>query len=624
MRASVCQLRDLYTTFNKAYVIPSYQRPFAWSQEKACELLESIMSDASDEEINLTSLGTLLFHPLELQRNNPYGNNLPISNAVNSVWEIIDGQQRLTTLALIGRCLNERLHTLHNNGLIYQPNTDLQQLYCTYRRVNGRPMPLIIRDGDNFDDRFTSEIALFLDSFNNPNQQAPNIGSNLRAVYVAVSSWVWENLNESNFQLFCDYFLDRCTFIQVEASEENQAFTLFETLNSTSEPLTAFEVYKSKVIRNFPENFISFEKTNEYLNYSDSKRDEITKKSNDLVFFHSQVWSGLRPKIHFVSLKKYLDRQISQERIAGLENIALFLSSVWDSQDKNYPWQTREATSHIRFLKATKHLAPIPLLARYFQEDPIQLPRVLEIVCGFFVLWRSGLPNNRLPEVYRALFDQNSQNNMAVTGGRLKQPHELAAYFKEILVDKIGSPQRGSAEERLLSLKKSWINNFQRNLNYDELPTICRLIVLLDIENRLRCNLVPDDPWTKIDDIEHIYPQANVQDETISQIINCIGNLTFLPPTINRSIQNIDWEHKRQIYLLLSQPLKTSINFYEDGTALPDAVIAFLRDPQSPSLAYLHHIGTFIEWGETEIRDRNLAMLNRIWEIMFTNYLRST
>ena len=174
----------------------------------------------------------------------------------------------------------------------------------------------------------------------------------------------------------------------------------------------------------------------------------------------------------------------------------------------------------------------------------------------------------------------------------------------------------------MATLKQSWINNFQRNLNYDELPTICRLVVLLDVESRLRGNLIPDDPWTKIDDIEHIFSQANATTDVIIQILNSIGNLTFLPPTINRSIQNIGWEEKRQIYQLLSMPIKTNINFYENGEPLPEAVVEFLRKPNSPCLAYLGEICSHRNWGETEIRQRNSEMLNRIWEIMFTNYLR--
>jgi len=311
-----------------------------------------------------------------------------------------------------------------------------------------------------------------------------------------------------------------------------------------------------------------------------------------------------------------------EDRIIGLEKISLFLKDVWDKQSESFSWLNRESINHIRFLKASKHFAPIPLLARYFIESPEELPRVLQIVCGFFVLWRSGLPNNKLPEAYRALFDQNSPNNMSIVGGRLKRPHELSTYFREILINKIGAPQRGDQTERMATLKRSWVNNFQRNLNYDELPTICRLIVLLDVENRLRSNLIPDDPWTKLDDIEHIYAQANASTDEIRQEINSIGNLTFLPPTINRSIQNIEWTKKKQIYELLARPTRTSINYFENGDPLPEAVVDFLREPNTPCLAYLEDISSHTTWGEAEIRERNNDMLNRVWEIMFSNYLR--
>jgi hypothetical protein len=313
-----------------------------------------------------------------------------------------------------------------------------------------------------------------------------------------------------------------------------------------------------------------------------------------------------------------------EDRIIGLEKISLFLKDVWDKQNESFGWLNTKAINHIRFLKASKHYAPIPLLARYFIESPNDLPRVVEIVCGFFVLWRSGLPNNKLPEAYRALFDANSPNNMAVLGGRLKRPHELATYFRDILINKIGTPQRGDQSERLASLKQNWMNNFQRNLNYEELPTICRLIVLLDIESRLRSNLIPDDPWTKLDDIEHIHSQANAKSDEVSQVVNTIGNLTFLPPSVNRSIQNIEWKEKRQIYKLLSQITRTNINFYENGNQLPDAVVDFLREPNSPCLAYLGEISSHEMWGEIEIRERNNDMLNRAWDIMFTDYLRNT
>ncbi|GAA5526770.1 DUF262 domain-containing protein [Herpetosiphon gulosus] len=45
MQADAIPLEYLYTTLNKGYVIPGYQRPFAWNSDKAIELLDSILED---------------------------------------------------------------------------------------------------------------------------------------------------------------------------------------------------------------------------------------------------------------------------------------------------------------------------------------------------------------------------------------------------------------------------------------------------------------------------------------------------------------------------------------------------------------------------------------------------
>lgn len=46
MDADALQLMKLYDTLNKAYVIPLYQRPFAWEPRKAIELLDAVLQDA--------------------------------------------------------------------------------------------------------------------------------------------------------------------------------------------------------------------------------------------------------------------------------------------------------------------------------------------------------------------------------------------------------------------------------------------------------------------------------------------------------------------------------------------------------------------------------------------------
>ncbi len=130
MDAHAIPLLKLYETVNKAYVIPIYQRPFAWDSRKAEELLNAVLEDAN-ENAKITSLGTLLI--CNIPGANPFGNNTPTTVAPSTMWEVVDGQQRLTVFAIIGHALNERHKSLVVNGLMYSPPLEFEMLFATSR-----------------------------------------------------------------------------------------------------------------------------------------------------------------------------------------------------------------------------------------------------------------------------------------------------------------------------------------------------------------------------------------------------------------------------------------------------------------------------------------------------------
>jgi hypothetical protein len=612
MRASAVPLSVLFNTTNKAYVIPNYQRPFAWDGDKACELLDSILTD-SDENESITSLGTLLFFPVSTTNNHPFGNNTPASNAVNTLWEIIDGQQRMTVFSIIGYILWKKLKELQdNNGLAYNPSLDLRYFFGSKNKEDGTRVPSIIRDTDNFDTGYRSEIAKLHNFFNGITTSMPNdLGNNIKNVYDEITNWVNTNLNGQNFSKFCEYLLKNCTYVQVEADDQNTAFTMFETLNSTSVPLTAFEVYKSQIIRRLNESDISFKETDALLDYANAERDSVTKNSNTLAFAHSQANIGKIPKKHFLALKKYLDKCVDKDSLISLELSAKFLKEIWNDQSCKDGWFDDQTKDCIRFLKAMKHEAPMPMMMRYYLSNPSDLKIVSKIVVAFFTLWRCGIPTNKLPDAYRALLKDGGPDNMALKGGVLKDPIVLAAYFRQKLEERWTNGNKNTYEEK-------WISNYQAYLNYESLPIICRLFVLLDIESSLKANLLPDDPWTITDDIEHIAPSSSLIDR---ETLNSLGNLTFLPASINRSIQNIAWDKKQEVYSLLSRTVKQNASTFNDSTPLPPALVEYLSNPQSNVLAHLDSISKNENWGELEIKNRNKAMLQKIFKTLYMEWL---
>lgn len=607
MDADALQLMKLYDTLNKAYVIPLYQRPFAWEPRKAIELLDAVLQDAQQGE-KLTSLGTLLF--CDIPDVKPFGNNTPATVGPNTLWEVVDGQQRLTVFSIIGHALKVRHDALTTAGLVYAPPLEFEMLFETSRSKKGKTVPVLIRDGDNYDIGFGSDLAKMLDSFAGHGAWPAGVGQRLVDTRKAIVDWVDSNLDAGNFATFSDYYLTKCTIVQVVADDQDMAFTMFEPLNSTSEPLTAFEVYRSKAVRQLT---AQFPKTELLLAYEETKRDDVITRSNTLIFNMAQAHSGERPRIHFVPLKQYLDKHVAAPFIIDFEEAADFFRTIWLEQACTAAWFDDEAKNCVRFLKAMSHDVAIPLLLRYYLTQPNDLAKVLKVVVGFYALWRASYPTNTLPKVYRALLTAGGAEDLSVTGGKpLKSPKDLAAYFQDKLAEKIGPLATGQA------LEQKWLADV--SLHYEELKTLCRLFIFLDIGATIKSNLVADDPWTSVDDVEHIHA-AGLAPTPPS--VHRIGNLTFLPGTVNKSMQATAWADKREVYGWLAASAKAPApgNYVGSGKPVPKAVRDYLNDVSTPMLAHLGPISANATWGESEIIARSAQILGRVWKVLHGSWL---
>lgn len=69
---------------NTNYLVPIYQRNYAWSETQIVQLIEDIESS------------------IDTASKNYFLGNLIVNQTDNNVYEVIDGQQRLTTLYLLG------------------------------------------------------------------------------------------------------------------------------------------------------------------------------------------------------------------------------------------------------------------------------------------------------------------------------------------------------------------------------------------------------------------------------------------------------------------------------------------------------------------------------------------
>ena len=238
----------LRTGRTKPFIIPEYQRPYAWTSEQIETLFEDIWEFA-------TTIGGL-------DHNGSYflGSIVSFENE-NGEQEIIDGQQRITSLFLLLRAIYTKL--IHGDDA----HTDAAQNFI--RQIE----PAIWRTDNRTGKVDYNNILLTSKVVDN---EGNDILRNILKDGVANSD---ANDNYSrNYLLFQKLYDDHCTksplkiydfiyallnqaiLLPISADSQDTALTIFSTLNNRGLPLSDADIFKAKIYNNLKDeekdNFI--------------------------------------------------------------------------------------------------------------------------------------------------------------------------------------------------------------------------------------------------------------------------------------------------------------------------------------------------------------------------------
>ena len=155
---------DFFTRDRIGYNIPQYQRPYSWDKENIDQLMDDICSgmyDVLNDENEIHFMGTIItVEDKELRKkiNDP----LKRSALPTKVENIIDGQQRLSTISILSCCLYQKLKELDSQLLATEKNESLKEATASYlaKLINifsynletrGKPSrkPIIIRESQD-------------------------------------------------------------------------------------------------------------------------------------------------------------------------------------------------------------------------------------------------------------------------------------------------------------------------------------------------------------------------------------------------------------------------------------------------------------------------------------------
>ena len=275
------ELIPIENLLKKDFFIPSYQRGYRWKERQVIDLLEDILEfQKKDKEKGE-------FYCLQ---------PIVVTEKENDGWEVIDGQQRLTTLYILLSYLEEARKIMFSSA---------EKFSISYET----------REKEEYSSKKFLEEILHTEEVNNKNIDFFHISK----AYLTIKKWFEDNINKADFLnalLKVDYRDDkdiannvRFIWYDVQTQSENDAKNIFTRINMGKIPLTNAELIKALFFINGSQTDKEREKHQQKLAY-EWDNIENTLQNKNFWFFLNKSNNSKPTKIEFIFdliANKYLD-----------------------------------------------------------------------------------------------------------------------------------------------------------------------------------------------------------------------------------------------------------------------------------------------------------------------------
>lgn len=507
--------QELKRIFSDDYLfeIPAYQRPYAWQIEQVTELLDDLMVAMGDDG--------------EMEEKSPYflGSIVLIKDPSRALSQVVDGQQRLTTLTIIF-CVLRELSTakkardnlnkyICEEGSIFEESEDRFRLSLRERDRNF--FRKNIQEADNLSTFLEQDKAPFTDS-----QQ--RIYENSDYIFKQLAS-----LGQTERDHLTKFLVQRCYLVVVSASDQNSAYRVFSVMNDRGLNLSPTDILKADIIGEMPENIRTT-----YTDQWEEIEEELGREDFRELFAHIRmihVKSKARGNLH----QEFQDGVLSTVKGREfIDNVLIPLSEAYQIVSKSAYESTGDAervNAHLRYLNRLDNYDWIPPAIAYFEKQQddrdalFHFFRDLERLAYALFITRANINDrvNRYANVLRAI--EKGDNLYSYTSAL-----QLSDGEKSAVVTVLNGPIY--------------------------LQTRVRMPLLLRLDS-----LLADEGATyehKVLSVEHVLPQTPATDsiwlerfpdpEVRELWTHRLANLVLLSRRKNTQAQNFDFERKKREY----------------------------------------------------------------------------
>lgn len=542
----------LGTGRKEKFIIPEYQRPYAWTDEEVQTLFEDLVEYTKEKTDSPYFLGTIVSYTNE-----------------NNEQEIIDGQQRITTLFLLLRSIYTKIE-----NMIESPEKDhfIRQippaLWHTDELTGVAHKDESLLESRIFESKYNATLNNLLETGLVEKSAKDNYSKN----YVLCQELIDEYAKHESltFYRFVNNILNNTIVLPIKADNQDSALTIFSTLNDRGLPLSDADIFKAKIYNNI-----------EGLN----TRDEFIKKWHEISTSAEDIGESIQKLFYYYMFYLRALENNRQTTIPGLRKYyssnsfaRLFKEDLMDNLN-----------SLLKFWSVVNNHEE---LEEELWSSNFEILKLLDILTEY--------PNEfwKYPVVIFYLCHKESSNFEKSFLDFLRW------FFVNLCSRYIVASTINLVKMDILNLNVTIINNEEARVEFkaidqyemkEELKNphrnvIRMLLKLLAYDNKEQLQLLPDK-WQ----VEHILPKAwqnsyfpDVTKEEVNETIEYLGNKVPFERKLNIIASNGYFAKKKELYK------KSSISIVKDL-----------------SKSYTN------DWKLEQIRARNIKVTNQIMDIFY-------
>ena len=514
-KQSVKQL--LETGKEHPFVIPEYQRPYAWGCDEVQTLFDDLW-DFTTSEGGGTDGNSTYFLGTIVSYENKHGEQ-----------EIIDGQQRITSLFLLLRAIYTSLQRIPDKSkeaknFISQIEPALWRTDKLTGEVNFADILLKSKVLNNEGNEILKKILA-------TGVTDPKAKDNYSKNYIKLQT-LFAEASKTNPLMIYEFIyvvLNKAIILPITADTQDTALTIFSTLNDRGLPLSDADIFKAKIY-----NHLSSDEKTEFINKwkeLDELAADVGESIQQLFYYYmfylravekdnNTTTPGIR-KFYEGGENKY-ERLYQPELIDNL----FVIVKLWSVVNKHEEYEDEKWTTDSDVLKALDILSAYP---NEFWKYPVII---------FYLTHRN---------------EEDFANQFS------KFLHKL---IKELLTKYLLAPTINAVKSDILKLNVEIVSSTSPKFDFkpidlaqlkDEIRTPHRNAVrmLLKILAYEKQDKLFPEKW----EIEHIFPKKwqtnyflNISDEVISEKVEHLGNKLPFEKRLNIIAGNGYFKKKQKEY----------------------------------------------------------------------------